>query len=43
MYPFVDIFGRTIGTYGIMVGIGIIVTGIVFLLILRKRKSTWKM
>ena len=38
MYPFVDIFGRTIGTYGIMVGIGIIVTGIVFLLILRKKE-----
>lgn len=38
MYPFVNIFGRTIGTYGIMVGIGIIVTGIVFLLILRKKE-----
>ena len=38
MYPFIEIFGRTIGTYGIMAAIGMLASALCCYLLLRKKE-----
>ena len=37
MYPFIEIFGRTIGTYGIMAAVGMLAAALCCYLLLRKK------
>ena len=37
MYPFIEIFGRSIGTYGIMAALGMLASGLCCYLLLRKK------
>ena len=38
MYPFIEIFGRSIGTYGIMAAIGMFASALCCYLLLRKKE-----
>ena len=38
MYPFIEIFGRTIGTYGIMAAVGMLASALCCYLLLRKKE-----
>ena len=38
MYPFIEIFGRSIGTYGIMAAIGMLASALCCYLLLRKKE-----
>ena len=41
MYPAINVFGRTIGTYGICAAVGLLVVGFVLSFIGKKKKISW--
>lgn len=42
MYPFIEIFGKTIGTYGIATAAGMLVAALVFYFLLREKELAFE-